>query len=162
MKRFFLLFLLLGCSHLYNSFIYTHHPFVDHGRVIHILVDMDFGEADKVAIDQALIQWNYALNGNIILEIGEKDDWVFLKVGDNIEPGILAFTGPAEIYFIRERIQNSQMTGLTIYKIGQLLGAHGLEGDPEDYHCVDYNMMSEVAMAQKIPVEQLNYCKYKD
>lgn len=161
MKRFLLLFLLLGCSHLYNSFVYTNRPYVDHGRVIHIWVDTDFGEADKVAIDHALVQWNYALNGNLTLVYG-KDDWVFLKVGANIEPGVLAFTGPAEIYFVRERIRNSQMTGLTIYNIGQLLGARDFEGEVEDYHCVDYNIIQGVAQAQGIPLGQLNYCVYKD
>jgi hypothetical protein len=38
-------------------------------KTIKVYVDKNFGPADKVAIDDALNQWNYALNGHIKLEV---------------------------------------------------------------------------------------------
>ena len=69
-------------------------------RVIPIWIDKDFGEADDVAIQAALDQWTYALNGYITFDVKStkfnmEDSvlhdvragraWVFLKVDSQNE-----------------------------------------------------------------------------
>lgn len=77
MKRYLILlmmvvYLAVGCvGHRLTSFKYIHAGGYSEVplKVIPVYVDKDFGEADKVAIDDALTQWNYALNGYIRLDV---------------------------------------------------------------------------------------------
>lgn len=152
------LFLLLSC-YVPTSFHYMKVSPVEGHRVINIWVDPDFGDADRIAIDSAITQWNYALNGNIKLEIG-KDDWVLMKVraGEG-----LSWSGENEAYFVRNKIANEEMEGLVIYEIGHLLGSRiELDVDWEHYKCVDWLMIKGVSKALEIPMDKLNYCVYED
>ena len=38
-------------------------------KTINVWIDKDFGEADQLAIDDAIMQWNYALNGYVVLKV---------------------------------------------------------------------------------------------
>lgn len=160
MKRFLLtivlaLCLVIGCMGHANEFNY-----INSGgyspvplKVIHIYMDKDFGEADKVAIDDAITQWNYALNGYIKLQVVtyrfdmEVDSikkcilgncWLIMKTDsnnpmvsflDSIKGGksnTLAWVneiGGNRMWMIRDRIYNRWVTGIALHEMGHLLGA---------------------------------------
>src|SRR6266567_3027173 len=42
--------------------------------VLPVYVDKDFGSADVVGIEETIEQWNYVLNGYIILKMGDRLD----------------------------------------------------------------------------------------
>lgn len=120
-------------------------------KVIPIYLDKSFGEMDKLAIDDAVSQWNYALNGNIVLQVVSTSFdmeipiirqcmlggcWMIMKVeSDNpmvpYDPkDALSLTlawandvGGNRIYFVRDRIQNEWMSGIALHEMGHLLGA---------------------------------------
>lgn len=82
--------------HYIQTFGYSAIPL----KVIPVWVDEQFGAADKVAIDNAISQWNYALNGyvriqvismhfdmevDVLRRVMAGDGWVILKIrSDNI------------------------------------------------------------------------------
>lgn len=104
MKRYLLLALTImalafGCiSHQPKPFRYVANPSGQTAiplKEIKIWVDKEFGPADRLAIDDAVRQWNFALNGYIKLEVMSwefdmepeilqrvmrGEGWVFLKV----------------------------------------------------------------------------------
>lgn len=119
-------------------------------KVIPIWIDRNFGEADKVAIDDAIMQWNFALNGFIKLEVRSESfdmdsttvqqvmdgrGWMILKIDSyssfvHDDPlnrvFVLAFAnrvGGNRIFVVRDRIENNWMTGVALHEIGHLLGA---------------------------------------
>jgi len=90
--------------HYINSGGYTPIPV----KTINIWIDKDFGEGDQIAIDDAIKQWNYALNGYVKLEVvSTKFDmepeiirtvlngggWLLLKIQ---EPNSMIDDGPVE------------------------------------------------------------------
>ncbi len=118
-------------------------------KVVPIYIDTQFGEADKLAIDDAVNQWNYALNGYIKLEVASThfdmepdiisqvlikgNGWLFLRIDsqnsivhDPTEGKVLAFVneiGGNRIYFVRDRFSNEAVKGIALHEIGHLLGA---------------------------------------
>lgn len=152
-----MLLLSIGCgARMPQSFHYTHSN-IDHARtpvrVIPIWVDGTFGEADKLAIDDSVNQWNYALNGYVRLEVRSTtfnmstgdildalkyDGWLILKV-NSTHPKVLLLDGPQpaihrtlawadsiggyRIFVIRDRIPNEWMAGVMLHEMGHLLGA---------------------------------------
>ncbi len=158
--RWLWVLLLIGCGYIPAPYYYINQPRALSGREIHIEVDPDFGEGDLVAIDLAVRKWNYVLNGNIKLIIGGGDDWVILKTtyqgGD-----MVSWTGPAEIYIIRGRVLNEDMTGLVMWEIGNLLGSSVEVPVWERYRCIGREEMRIVSEKQGIPMERLNYCVYE-
>ena len=122
-------------------------------RTIPIYVTRDIGEADRVAIQQAIEQWNYALNGNVILEvvswkyIGEIDEMKQIHQDHGIIiqtlTGVQAFqhnkgertlafvndVGGWVIYMIRERIANDDVKSVLLHEVGHILGAYHREHD---------------------------------
>lgn len=119
-------------------------------RVIPIWIDKNFGEADKVAIDDAINQWNYAMNGYVVLKVVDtqfdmevpkiveqvnKGGWLFMKIDssnkmipDQKEKGYwtIGFTerlGGNHMYLVRDRLQNQDIFGVTLHEIGHLMGA---------------------------------------
>jgi hypothetical protein len=151
--------LVIGCSFLLSNdepqlgmYSYTHKAHY-HGpavRVIPIWVDKNFGQADRLQIDAAVGQWNYALNGYIILRVVDnsfdmeidkiqecrrRNGWLFMRInGDNSMVPIqkpnqgrtLGFAnkvGGNHLYLVRERMDNEAVFGVTMHEIGHLLGA---------------------------------------
>lgn len=118
-------------------------------KTIPIYIDNTFGEQDKLMIEDAVSQWNFALNGYIKLYV--KDDhfdmnvevlnevvnkgngWLFLRINHDStfvhdEKGFttLAFVnevGGNRCYFIRDRLNSEMMTGVALHEMGHLLGA---------------------------------------
>ena len=121
-------------------------------RVIPIWVDKKFGSADRLAIDDAVSSWNYALNGYIKLQIVDfefdyesdkvirqirENGWFFLLVNhDNslipkndkgyLTIGFTELIGGHHLYLVRDRLSNEMVYGVTMHEIGHLLGAEHL------------------------------------
>ncbi len=161
MKRFIYLailavFLAVGCVGHLGEFRYVGTP---NGyspvplKVIKVYMDKNFGEADKVAIDDALMQWNYALNGYIKLNLVSTEFnmepgiisecmlgncWLVMKV-DSKNPMVaevdkgkdgktytLAWAneiGGNRMWLIRDRLSNAMVTGVSLHEMGHLLGS---------------------------------------
>jgi len=94
---------LIGCGHVVLPFYYVHsngHAAIVPTRVYHVWVDREFGVADRLSIDNAIKQWNFALNGYVRIDIEtyeynmevgvldrvmRGDGWVILKI-DSMNP----------------------------------------------------------------------------
>jgi len=145
----------VGCGHAIKPFHYIKngdYVLVPH-RVIKIWIDKEFGAADQLAIDDAIKQWNYALNGYVRLDvisttfdmlpselerIRDCDCWVIMKV-DSHNPNIpdepikgkpqyhtLAWVnmlGGKLMWVVRDRINNEWMIGIVLHEMGHMLGA---------------------------------------
>ncbi len=117
-------------------------------REISIYVDKNFGESDKVYIANAVDQWNYALNGHIILQIVSynfdvnidninknilDDAFIIKKIYANNPlvkdaPGKMTLAwvdciGGHYMWIIRDRFDNQQMQGIVMHEFGHMLGA---------------------------------------
>lgn len=118
-------------------------------KTIPIWIDREFGEADKLAIDDAIQAWNYAMNGYIRLKVVDtafdmevpkivqqvrEGGWLFLKIkSDNplvpvSDKGFwtIGFTeqiGGHHLYLIRDRLGNDDIFGVTLHEIGHLMGS---------------------------------------
>ena len=171
---FGLMVCLFSCSHIVKPFRYT-----DNGgynlvplKVINIWIDKDFGEIDQIAIDDAIKQWNYVLNGHIILnvvsvkfdmeiDIIEKvlngGGWMILRI---MEPNSMIYEGRYytlawadaiggnRVYFIRNRIRDEWMMGVVLHEIGHLLGARHDGGYlmQSHFNLEEYSCIDERAM----------------
>ncbi len=171
----------IGCGHAGIRY-YTRADFGSEvvGRVIRIQVDGDFGEADKMSIDEAVDQWNYVLNGYIVLKVY---NWNYVRGSEKIEPGEfliikigepymkdnkLAYAdriGGNVIFVLRDKLNNEDISYLMLHEIGHLLGAGHLGErlmstgyEQERYKCVDYLTMKQVADKWNLPIDKLNYC----
>jgi Matrixin len=118
-------------------------------RQIPIWVDKNFGAADKIAIDDAVNAWNYALNGFIVLKVVDTEfdmeipkivdqvksnGWLFMRI-DSSNPmvpilkdgfrtiGFCEVVGGHHLYLVRDRMFNSDVFGVTMHEMGHLLGA---------------------------------------
>lgn len=117
------------------------------GRVIPVWIDGNFDAMDKEDIGWAISQWNYALNGEIVIEVedinfdmdvkvlGEvksRGGWVILKIDrksklimDEYGYMTLAFVndiGGNEMYIVRDRILDG-LGHVAMHEMGHLLGA---------------------------------------
>lgn len=124
MKRWLLgilvvLGLALGCmGHTVKPFHYISVPGYSYSplKVYKVWVDKNFGEADKVAIDDAIKQWNYAMNGYVVIQVesytfdmeidvlkrvSNGEGWVFLKIDSSstlIDDGVKGPDGRPKFY----------------------------------------------------------------
>ncbi len=148
-----------GCATTLNPVLprlgqyhYTHVP-VHQGepiRVIPIWVDKNFGEADKLEIDNAVNAWNFAMNGYVKLNVVDynfdmevdkivtqvkQGGWLFMKIkSDNklipsqSTPGFWTIgfceqIGGHHMYLVRDRLGNDDVFGVTLHEIGHLMGS---------------------------------------
>ena len=118
-------------------------------RVVPIWIDKNFGESDKIAMDDAIDAWNYALNGFMVLQVVDtqfdmeipklvervkSNGWLFMKIDSNnpMIPtndkgywtiGFVERLGGNHLYLVRDRLENESIFGVTLHEIGHLLGA---------------------------------------
>jgi hypothetical protein len=146
---------LMGCGHLVLPFHYIQSGGYSQValRTVHIWIDKEFGAGDQVAIDDAIRQWNFALNGYVKLEVMSttfdmepevinranlEGGWLIMKVhsGNSIIPdqpinGKLQYytlawvneIGGHHMWMVRDRLRNEWMTGVALHEIGHMLGA---------------------------------------
>jgi hypothetical protein len=142
---------MIGCGsgltpyHYVNNFHRVEVP----TKVIPIYIDKDFGNGDLIAIDNAIKQWNYALNGYIELEVmttkfdmspmtikrcQEGNCWIILKI--NSSSYLVHDSGPFRVtlaycncvggyvmYMIRDRMENDDVYPIMLHELGHLLGS---------------------------------------
>lgn len=146
-------------------------------KVIPIWIDANFGQADQLAIDDAIMQWNYALNGFVRLEVRSTrfdmelnvletvmkgGGWLILKIDSHSEfvhddplhrhftLGFANAIGGNRVYLIRDRIQNEWVTGLMLHEMGHLLGAihDGHDLMQPNYKWEDFRCIDSEALTQ--------------
>jgi frataxin-like iron-binding protein CyaY len=152
----FLLVILCGLAcyaYRESGYVYTRVSYVPVvSKVIPIWIDYKFGMADKNGIMDAVNQWNYALNGHIVLEVVDTSydmsisvlervrltgGWIILRVGNDSpmvvnlnKPKTLAWAdrvGGNYVFVIRDRMDGKWVTGVMLHEMGHLLGAsHGV------------------------------------
>lgn len=120
MKRFLLLALVIlalgfGClGHQPKPFYYVGNPGETNViplKVYKIWIDKEFGAADQLAIDDAIKQWNFALNGYVKLEV--------MSTQFDMEPEILARVMRGEGWVIlKVNSTNSMVEGVDRKKDG--------------------------------------------
>lgn len=148
-----------GCAATLNpslpklgQYHYTHVPVYqgEPRRVIPIWIDKNFGEADKLEIDNAVNAWNFAMNGYIQLKVVDTNfdmevdkivkqvregGWLFMRItSDNkLVParstpgfwtiGFCESIGGHHMYLVRDRLSNQDVFGVTLHEIGHLMGS---------------------------------------
>lgn len=155
---------------------------------ITVWVDKSFGEVDRLAIDDSINTWNYVLNGSrkfrvvswkFNMDISDIDEaqatggLLILKISKldpRVWPGDLAWVdqiGGRKMFVVRESMpKESDLKLVMLHELGHVLGARHKDGDnlmnptfdSHKYQCVDAQTVEQVAKAQWIPFEQLNYC----
>jgi hypothetical protein len=163
MKMISLLFVLIclvvgfasGCALLgaprIGGYAYVQRPLYNGPaeKVIPIWIDKNFGQADRLAIDDAINQWNFALNGYVKLSVVDTDfdmevpkivtqvnqgGWLFLRINSDsyLVPnnekgywtiGFVEQVGGHHLYLVRDRLANEAVQGVVMHEIGHLLGA---------------------------------------
>ena len=135
----------LGLYHYTHTPAYLGPPV----REIPIWIDKNFGEADKLAIDDAVNAWNYAMNGYIKLKVVDthfdmeipkiveqvnRGGWLFMKIDSSskLVPisdkgywtiGFCEQVGGHHMYLVRDRLTNDDVYGVTLHEIGHLMGS---------------------------------------
>jgi Matrixin len=126
-------------------------------RKIPVYVDKNFGEEDKIAIDDALEDWNYVLSGYIVFEVKSygfdldveeikeayrENGLMIMKVDSSV--GFIPVAGGGDktvawadavgvghkIYMVRDRIGKSgELKELVMHELGHILGAGHIDGE---------------------------------
>src|SRR5277367_3884278 len=140
---------MLACGNSLGQYQYTMNQYNSDSvvRDVPILIDLSFDKDDEVAINNAIAQWNYALNGwehlhvvgHIFVDDAEvrkpHDGWLFIKglstdkivldaEKDDKNYDILGFANylaGSQLVVIRERILKEDVFGVVLHEIGHLL-----------------------------------------
>jgi len=154
-----------------------------------IWIDKNFSAKDKLAIDDAIIEWNYVLNGTIILKpISYNFDMEIDTIKDAAaNHGLLIMKidssnsmvendhtaawvnviGGYKLYVIKDRV-GSRLKKIMLHELGHVLGAGHQPGntlmfsiyDEKKFSCIDYATVQQVADYNHISISNLNYCRY--
>lgn len=179
-----------GCNHsaVPYRYIAAHESATPRAqKVIPVWVDRNFGQADRLAIDDAIGQWNYALNGYVVLapawgfEVGSEtatEGIELIRVNSKEDPlpdneGVVAWTHrpdqartPTTISFIRERLDNEYMEPTVLHELGHALGAKHTPGGImapvgfDEPFCLDRSVIEQVADKFHLPMNNLSWCDY--
>lgn len=166
---FFICLLFISCTAHKLHYEYTrvpHSSYAVPSRVIPVWIDKEFSVEDKLAIDDSLNQWNYSLNGNLLLkvvdynfnmepltinEIKKEKGWMILKVetGNKTIPDeegskdrTLAWTnriGGDEIRVVRDRITSDMLVPIMLHEEAH---AFGIEHSPDARNLLYYQYSS--------------------
>lgn len=184
---FGILLICLTCITLPTKVVYTQFPKEQPKTHINIHVDVRMDESQKHELHSAIEEWNYVLNGNIILDIIDENfdmeiekikvylnnkDWIILIVDKkdlslSQQDKVLAFVdniGGNVLYLIKDTIQEKQLRGLLLHEAGHLLGAqhknHSLMNATYSfslYNCIDKETVIQVADYNNI-TDKMNFC----
>lgn len=148
--------MIISCAGSLAHFSYTRIPINSNiNKVIQVYIDQDFSTDDRLAIDNALNDWNYALNNYIhfqvvsidfdmnptdIKNITDDGGLGFLKIDSHspfIPPSttgrVLAFTdriGGHFVFVIRDRLKSELLLEDSVrHEIGHALGSVHSVGD---------------------------------
>lgn len=171
-----------------QPYSYTNHPTraSTSSRTIQFYVDPRFNESERQSIVSAIQQWNHVLNGHIRLRASLNKDggdgrrngsWLVSKVDSShsiaqsaVGRHALGVTAGGsnggKVYIIADRIGRRDLTAVLMHEFGHALGAkHGGNGlmapvySAGSGHCIDREAAGMVASAQRLPVQQMNWCQ---
>lgn len=147
---FALLGLVIGCATISQPH-YTAHPLSQQTpvRIVPVAIDIQFSPTQQQELKSAIKEWNYALNGQIRLDIytdrfdmEEKTiSYIYNAKGvmllsvshlgnvmlhlDTNNIAITSHIGTGhEIYFIKEKMENHSVRKVALHEIGHFLGAY--------------------------------------
>ena len=171
------------------SYSYTNHPTraSTSARTIQFYIDPRFNESERQSIVSAIQQWNHVLNGFVRLRASVNKEasegrrngtWLVSKVDSShsiaqstVGRHALGVTAGGsnggKVYIIADRIGRRDLTAVLMHEFGHALGArhggdHGLMApvySAGSGHCIDREAAGMVASAQRLPVQQLNWCQ---
>jgi len=142
-------------------------------RTISINIDDSFSFDERKSIVRAIRTWNRSLNNNmILLTSNSKADRRIVRASsddpivDVAKKESLAITASKKyIYVISDRIGDVDLSMIMLHEIGHMLGAgHANRGlmSPTfrtvDYKCIDYDTAKQIALANDLDVNTMNYC----
>lgn len=156
----------IGCSG-HHSYHYTNlPPNTSTIEIIPVYIDVRFGQADRIAIDNSLNAWNYALNNYIKLEVISytfdmdpndikaalsNNGILIMRINSHnpiIPPStdentmVLAFVdrvGGNLFYVVRDRITNDQLQQITLHELGHIMGCCS----SQNHHLYDTSLMNK-------------------
>jgi len=140
---------LLSCTTTTSSYHYISHArSLAAVRTIPVYIDRDFDEKDQKVLLAAVDEWNFALNGMIVMtvvsttfdmdpatihEAYSASGFIFLKIDSSNpmvhdSPSTLTFAFVDKIsgnllYIIRDRLSSFYLRSVALHEIGHLLGA---------------------------------------
>jgi len=167
----------------------THDPSGQEVRVVPIYIDDQFSEGDVTALQEAINEWNWALDQKLQLIV---DDYHYHLHATSRDPGYMfiritskneaanqddtlvayAFTvgvGGNRIYFVRDRIDSQMALKLiALHEIGHALGSNHLDCEAclmrrwyssDAYRCIDQSAVLTVAKYQHLSTDGLRWCQ---
>ena len=146
-----LLLLCCGCSPIYSRVYAVRTEPIEPPRVIPVWVDTRFAPGHVREIDRAVEQWNWTLNGYVVLRVvdiefnGELDKlkeqhelggylvrWTTsraMAVRDDAGEETLGYAdsvGGHNLWLVMDRVRRADVAGVTAHELGHLLGVdHG-------------------------------------
>ena len=185
---FFITILILSCISISPPKYTTNPPQKDFAaQTIPIAIDINFSDFEKSEIENAIQEWNGALNNSLVLQVVSKqfdmdpeelasglnrNELFILKIDSNsyLVPSeqTLAFTndlGGNFMYIITDRIYFENLKEIVMHEMGHLLGAdHDSSGlmmthfDAFEFRCIDKKTMQQISLMHNLNFENLNYC----
>jgi predicted Zn-dependent protease len=155
MRRFWLaiiiLSLIIGCG---SSIRDTYYVYVGNGskityKIIPVYIDKNFSDGDKRAIDDAIMEWNYVLNGYIEIRVMSTSFDMEIETLREAQAGrallvmkvdsnnpqipvsnkgstILAWVnviGGRRMYIVRDRLSSEDIRPIALHEFGHALGS---------------------------------------
>ena len=171
-----------------TPYSYTTHPTRVSAatRTVQFYIDQRFTDSERASIVSAVQQWNQVLNGFIRIRASLNNEgdgrrngaWVVSKVDSSHSIAQTAVgrhalgvtaggSNGGKVYIIADRIGRRDLTAVLMHEFGHALGArHGSESglmgpvyNASSGHCIDREAAGMVAAAQRLPVQQMNWCQ---
>lgn len=136
-----------------------------------------FSDDQRARIQDAVAEWNRAMNGHIRLEIrpntGEPKVWAITAAAHSVVSNkrealaetMALPTGGGLVVVYLDRLGGRYLDGIMLHELGHVLGlqheGRGLMAaayNPHDQKCVDYAAAIQIAALYQLPLAELRWC----